>query len=92
MRELDNIAVASLGVLLNENTTLKRFYPLISIKETLVQRLLDAGIEDKYAFLERAGQHAQLAASLKLDMEVVELLERFLHLHDFVNRRLKDVD
>ena len=59
MRELDNIAVASLGVLLNENTTLKRFYPLISIKETLVQRLLDAGIEDKYAFLERAGQHAQ---------------------------------
>ena len=44
MRELDNIAVASLGVLLNENTTLKRFYPLISIKETLVQRLLDAGM------------------------------------------------
>ena len=25
-------------------------------------------------------------------MEVVELLKRFLHLHDFVNRRLKDVD
>lgn len=92
MRELDNIAVASLRILLNENTTLKRFYPLIPIKETLVQRLLDAGIEDKYAFLERAGQLAQLAAALKLDMEVVDLLERFLHLHDFVNRRLKDVD
>ena len=40
MRELDNIAVVSLRILLNENTTLKRFYPLISIKETLVQRLL----------------------------------------------------
>ncbi len=92
MRELDNIAVASLEVLLNENTTLTRFYPLIPIKETLVQRLLDAGIGDKYEFLERAGQLPQLAAALKLDMEVVKLLENFLHLHDFVNRRLKDVD
>lgn len=92
MRELDNIAVASLGILLNEDTALKRFYPLIPMKETLVQRLLDAGISDKYAFLERAGQLPQLAAELKLDMEVVELLERFLHLHDFVNRRLKDVE
>ena len=91
MRELDNLAVASLGVLLNEDTTLKRFYPLIPMKEVLMERLPSAGIEDKYDFGDWADQLPELAGMLQLDVEALQLFERFLHLHDFVNRRLKDV-
>lgn len=92
MREFDNIAVASLDVLLNEDTTLKRFYPLIPMKEALMERLPAVGIKDKYDFLDRADRLPELAGMLHLNVEALRLFESFLHLHDFVDRRLRDVE
>ncbi len=37
MREFDNIRVEKLSIVLNENTVLKRFYPLIPICDRLVK-------------------------------------------------------
>ncbi len=99
MKEFDNIKTSQLSCLLNENTTLKRFYPLIPVRGKLIEGLLKLGIEDKYTFfdmMDPAGTDCgkirrQLEERLDLEEEGLALLEQFLHLHDFTNRKLSEI-
>lgn len=40
---LDNIKIKDMDIILNKNTTLSRFYPLIPLKNTIIERLLKSG-------------------------------------------------
>lgn len=99
MKEFDNIKIAQLTELLNENTTLKRFYPLIPVRGELIRKLLAEGIEDKYIFLDAVNASAPdnsvflrgLAEKLSVEEGILELFEHFLHLHDFINRKLSEI-
>ena len=46
MKEFDNIETNKLHIILNENTILERFYPLIPICNSLVNELLKLKIAD----------------------------------------------
>lgn len=92
MKEFDNIKIAQITELLNENTTLEKFQFLIPIREKLIKSLLDAGIADKYMFLDAAGDSVEeLAEKTGIEIKVLKEFEKFLHLHDFINRRLSDI-
>ena len=92
MKEFDNILVEGLFVLLNENTTLKRFYPLIPCKKQLVAGLKNANIKDKYEFIDDFNKD-NMAMSLKsgLALETLGLLKSLFQLYDFKDRRLSDI-
>lgn len=93
LREFDNIKIIELTEILNKNTTLKRFYPLIPIRNELMERLLESGIDDKYMFFtETKKSMEKLADCLRIDIERLKLFEQFLHLHDFINRKLSDIE
>lgn len=99
MKEFDNMKTGRLSCLLNENTTLKRFYPLIPVRGKLIEGLLELGIEDKYTFFERLASagadqreyRRRLSEKLGLGEEGLALFEQFLHLHDFTDRRLSEI-
>lgn len=92
MKEFDNIKISQITELLNENTTLEKFYFLIPIREMLINSLLDAGITDKYMFLDAAGDSVEeLAEKTGIDIKPLKEFEKFLHLHDFINRKLSDI-
>ena len=92
MREFDNIKIVDLTELLNEYTTLSRFYSLIPLREMLIENMLECGIEDKYMFLEETKVSFQeLSKKTDIEIDVLKKLEQFLHLHDFINRRLTEV-
>lgn len=92
MKALDNTATAELPLLLNRDTTLERFYPLIPLRESLVERLLELGLRDKYLILARMEEdEGALARELGLEPGMLRLFKTFLHLHDFEDRRLSEV-
>lgn len=92
MREFDNIKIVDLTILLNEDTTLKRFYPLISIRDMLIEKLLKLDIIDKYMFFEKIKSSIkELSDILDIDTEMLNQLNSLLHLHDFKNRRLSEI-
>lgn len=92
IKEFDNIKTEQVTELLNENTTLEKFYSLIPVREMLIKNLLDAGIADKYMFLDAAGESMEkLVGKTGIERKVLEKFDRFLHQYDFVNRRLSDV-
>lgn len=92
MKEFDNIKIADLPILLNENSTLKRFYPLIP-KCSLIMKLRDFGIDDKYSFLYKMSSSAEaLSVETGLDLDTLYNLEGLFHLHDYINRRLNKLE
>ena len=99
MKEFDNIKITELTELLNENTTLKRFYPLIPVRGELMQKLLPEGMEDKYIFLDAVNASVPdsavflqgLAEKFSMDERILGLFECFMHLHDFTNRKLSEI-
>ena len=93
MKEFDNIETSKLHILLNENTILKRFYPLIPICDSLSNELIKLKITDKYMFFKYIdAEKVDLASKLGIDMETLKLLESLFHLYDFKNRKLKEVE
>lgn len=87
----DNIQVTSLLDLLDEQVTLKRFYPLIPHKERIVSTLLSLEINDKYQYL-GASQELRDAfvKMIDLSLPLEAMFVQFLHLYDFKPRRLSD--
>ncbi len=93
MKGFDNIEISKLHILLNENTILKRFYPLIPICDSLSNELIRLKITDKYMFFKYIDvEEVDLASKLGIDMETLRLLESLFHLYDFKNRKLKEVE
>lgn len=93
MKEFDNIKITELVILLNENTVLKRFYPLIPICDKLIKQLLTLDITDKYVYFERMEASAiDLSIESHIEIEALKLLELFLHLYDFKNRKLCEIE
>lgn len=89
IKELDNFPLDRVELLLNKDTTLARYYPLIPLCEQLLSRLTAAGIVDKYACLSLSIEEtARLTA---LDTPTAALFHAFLHLHDFRERRLSEI-
>lgn len=89
MRELDNIRIMDLGLILNHGTALKRYSPIIAAKEPLVQTLLQNNIADKYAFL--ASSPEELSKITGIPPETLELLGRFLRSYDYRSRKLSEI-
>jgi len=71
---------------------INRFAPLVEVSELMEERLIGAGITDKYEFLERM-EGAEEILAMESDMEVglLRMLERFLHLYDFKCRRIAEL-
>lgn len=93
MKELDNIKIAELMILLNEDTVLKRFYPLIPICDKLTNRLLALNITDKYMYFERMeNSTVELSKELCVEIEFLKLLEALLHMYDFKSRKLGEIE
>ena len=92
MKEFDNIQTEGLKILLNENTTLKRFYPLIPIKNQIVSALLASGILDKYIYNEQYEKDAEaLSQETRLDVKTLALINSLYHFHDFKKRKLSEI-
>lgn len=92
MKELDNIKVEDLSVILNKDAVLQRFYPLIPLCEEIINRLLKIKIYNKYMFLDELAVNAEdLAEKLEIDMGTLKLLEGIFHLYDFKNRKLREI-
>lgn len=90
MKEFDNIETNKLHIILNENTILERFYPLIPICNILVNKLIRLKITDKYIFFKQM-EVDDLADKLSIDIKTLKLLESLFHLYDFKNRKLNEV-
>lgn len=92
MKEFDNIKIEQLTEILNTNTTLERYYSLLSVREDLIGCLLDLDIVDKYMFFDAFNHSTQeLAERTGIAIKVLNEFERFLHLHDYINRRLSEI-
>lgn len=93
MIEFDNIKIGNLPVVLNEDTTLSRYYPLIKIKDVIVKELLSIGIMDKYDFLDMYKDNVKLVKTKTgLSTDILALLASFLTYQNFKERKLKEID
>lgn len=89
---LDNFKIEDMQFILNENTTLGRFYSLIPVKETLIERLLQNGIVLKSQYDEiYSSEIENLKEITGQEQEMLGLFHALLHLHDFKNRSLKEL-
>lgn len=93
MKVFDNIETNKLHILLNENTILERYYPLIPICDSLTNELIRLKITDKYMFFEYLDvEEVDLASKLDIDRKTLRLLESLFHLYDFKNRKLNEIE
>ncbi len=89
---LDDFKIENMQFILNEDTTLARFYALIPVKERLIERLLEHGIVLKSWFdAVFDSDMEKLEEITGQEQEVVEKFHSLLHLHDFKNRSLKEL-
>lgn len=89
---LDNFKIEDMQFILNENTTLGRFYSLIPAKETLIERLLQNGIVLKSQYDEiYSSEIENLKEITSQEQEMLGLFHSLLHLHDFKNRSIKEL-
>ena len=89
---LDNFKIRDMQFILNEDTTLKRFYPLLPAKEVLIERLLQNGIVLKSQYDEFFSSDInKLKKITGLEQEKLGLFHALLHLHDFKNRSLREL-
>lgn len=89
---LDNFKIKDMQFILNEDTTLKRFYPLLPAKEVLIERLLQNGIVLKSQYDEFFSSDInKLKKITGLEQEKLGLFHALLHLHDFKNRSLREL-
>ena len=90
MKELDNILINDLVYILKEDTTLKRYYELIPLRDNLIEVLVTNGIIDKYSFFDNTIE--ELAHKTRVSIDNIRMLRSLLHLHNFKNRKLSEID
>lgn len=91
---LDDFKIEDMQFILNKDTTLARFYPLIPIKEIMIEQLLKHRIDFKSQYDELFCsdiEKEKLNEITGLDQEMLRLFHGLLHLHDFKNRSLKEL-
>lgn len=86
---LDNFRIENIRYILNEDTTLSRFYPLIPQKEKVISSLEKAGVTDKYKCLLLSSD--DIIKITGMTEHETALLASLLHLHDFKDRKLSDI-
>lgn len=92
MKEFDNIKVKNLNIILEKDTTLERFYPLIPLCSELTDKLISLKITDKYTFLHQVNIDAEdMVIKLDIDMDTLKLLKAIFHLYDFKDRKLNEI-
>src|SRR5574344_1154350 len=84
-----NYKICGLKILLNENCLLSRYYPLIEIRDVLLQKLAQAGCATRDDCLNLSD--AQLMLAGLTDNDSVTLFKRFLHLYDYKGKGIKDI-
>ncbi len=89
---LDDFKIADMQFILNKDTTLSRFYSLISLKEVLLERLIKNGIvlKSQYDAL-YVSDIEKLKEITGFEQEILGLFQALLHLHNFKNRSLKEL-
>lgn len=92
IKEFDNIKFDSVGVLLTESTVLQRCYPLISYVSVFRERFPAVGLCDKYDFIRiYENSPEELSAETGVSPGILRLLDYFLHLYDFRERKLREL-
>ncbi|MDU1911503.1 DUF4332 domain-containing protein [Fusobacterium sp.] len=89
IKEYDNIKIEALDILLNEKTTLQKFYNLIPIKTTIINSLHSINIYDKYEFLN--ADKDEIFKLLNVDIQTFYNLYMFFHTYNFIDRKLSDL-
>lgn len=89
IKEYDNIKIEALDILLNEKTTLQKFYDLIPVKSTIINSLISINIHDKYEFLN--ADKEELIKLLNINTKAFYNLYMFFHTYDFIDRKLSDL-
>lgn len=84
-----NYHIKGIGLLLNEDCILQRYFPLIQYKVQLLNNLLDKGCITKNACFILSDK-ALIEAGLP-DSDMVELFRRFLCLYDYKGKGIKDI-
>ena len=88
---LDNIKIKDMDIILNKNTTLSRFYPLIPLKNTIIERLLKSGTLLKSQYDEIYDSDIdEIRRITGMSEGVDECFHSALHLHDFKNRSISE--
>ncbi len=88
---LDNIKIADMRIILNKDTTLARYYPLIPWKETIIERLMGNGILFKSQYDEiYDSDFERIRQITEMQEGIDESFHAALHLHDFKNRSIKE--
>lgn len=89
---LDNIKIEDMRLILNEDTTLARFYPLIPLKDIIIERLLSNDILYKSQYDEIYNSDIErLRKITRMNKEINESFHSVLHLHDYKNRNIKEL-
>lgn len=89
---LDDFKIEDMQYILNEDTTLARFYPLIPIKETMIECLVKNGIVLKSHYDELFSFDIEKLKEITgMEQGILRLFQGVLHLHDFKNRSLKEL-
>lgn len=89
---LDNIKIEDMRIILNEDTTLTRYYPLIPLKNIIIERLTANGILLKSQYDEIYDSDIERIRKITGMMKGIdECFHSALHLHDFKNRNIKEL-
>lgn len=89
---LDNIKIEDMRLILNEDTTLARYYSLIPLKEVIIERLVANGIIFKAQYdAIYSSDIEEIRKITKMNKGIDESFHSALHLHDFKNRNIKEL-
>lgn len=89
---LDNIKIEDMRLILNEDTTLARYYPLIPLKDVIIERLVSNGIIVKSQYDEIYNSNVEEIREItRMDAGIDKSFHSVLHLHDFKNRSIKEL-
>lgn len=90
---LDNIKIEDIKIILNKDTTLTRYYPLIPLKNIIIERLVTNGILFKSQYDEIYDSNIERIREITgMPEGIDESFHSVLHLHDFKNRNLKELE
>lgn len=89
MKELDNIRIKDLDLVLDPDTALNRYRSVIAVKKEIIQSLLQNNITDKYTFFSHSTE--ELSQTTGVPSGTLALLGAFLHSYDYKKRRLAEL-
>lgn len=90
--DLDNIKIEDMRLILNEDTTLSRYYSLIPMKGIIIDRLVSNGIIYKSQYDEIYTSDTEKIRKITgMEKEENEKFYSVLHLHDFKNKSIRSL-